>query len=316
MKYNILSKFYIKDDYIIVKNYSYKITIPYTPDIYNFLIYLEEYIYFDKIIIHTYHISEKLITLLSKIDIIIIEEYNSWIESLWFDSIIQNPPIWFKNITDKDLWIIYENITHSFYQSFNKEEWHIYINYNNKIPLITLNSKCSSTRKKVNNNTIEKDFILWVNDTIVWDWKKYVLYGSGWWFYSISSIIVNQNDYIYLFDKYKQIYFYRHIPWFFKDYTTNCLIPNNETNFQSYTSHVILFSVFRWVFQKYWNRWYRYIQIESWSIGCLWRQYMNHYNIPYLELQWFLEQNIYKLFKRYNIIDINKIIITHTIACW
>jgi len=318
MRYNTLVQFENEWNSTIIKAGNHSIKIKYDKNIYNFLKYIKKNIYFSKETIEDFNITKNLIRLFLKLSIISNTIYNSWIESLDFDKTIRNPSKTFIPLNENSLNNIYWNIYKNFIEAINKWDRKAYSQYKRKKITISCNWKRYSTRKKANiiNKKIKINDMLSANNKILWNGKENLLYGSGWWMYSVSSVMIHNTDNVYLLNKHKKKYIYKHIPWIFKEYTDICLINDPLNDFRLYEYHIILFSVFKSVFNKYWNRWYRYIQIESWAIGCLRRNYLCSKSIPYLELQWFIENNIYALFEKNNILNTNNVLITHTICCW
>jgi len=320
MRYNTLTKFYKKDNQIVVTTISKRMCLPYSDTVYDMFVFFEENIFIKENFFVQYNISQKMVNLFLYLQILVNEKFNVWIESFSYDKVLQNPSILLKSINEKELNEIYSGVNGVFYWCIRGDwklyEWNIYSAFYSINGWLSI----SSTRKELNKNYAKIalwDFLFINKNIFSLQSDVWLMYWSWGWFYSVSNIIISKDDFIYFFDKYNNQYLFQIIPWIFQEYVSSCLIKfDNKTSFESYEYHVVLFSIFQSVFEKYWNRWYRYIQIESGAIWSLFRNYLWSNGLPYLELQWFIEWNIFDLLQKYDLIDINKIILTHTICCW
>ncbi len=321
-RYNLTTKFYIKDQKIVVAVNGLRIKIDYSDSIYNFLVALEENQIIEdvNIIVESYKINLKLIDLLYNIWVIINLDMGIWLESVRFHKIISNPSICTFPEQSLESYInsIYKNISSYFYDCFeyyhNLERYNIWLYFS----FDWIIKKYKSTRKSWGleaNSTIETDKILSLMNNIfsLKNWSNH-LYGSGWWFYSIFPVVVCEDDFLFIYDKYNDSFVCKKSMGVYNEYIDS-LIVDKWNDFSKYQFHIILVSAYDGVLRKYWNRWYKYIQMEAWAIGTLIRQFLCGENIPYLELQGFFDEKIADLLGSHLWVLKNKSLVCHTICC-
>ena len=71
------------------------------------------------------------------------------------------------------------------------------------------------------------------------------------------------------------------------------------------------------VTEKYWNKAYRLIFLEAWEISFLFRLLSSKFDKAQLEIQWFYDDLIMKIFMDENILNKNKakpLMLLHTLA--
>ena len=120
--FNLSSKFYKKDYKLNIIVNDLSVSMNFSDNLYDFLVYLMEEVYIDNIsdLQEKYKISEKVLQFFHKIGLLICSSDLLGKEAMWFHSIIQNPSITnFPNQVDpNNLDVIYKNIPNYFYNSF------------------------------------------------------------------------------------------------------------------------------------------------------------------------------------------------------
>lgn len=320
-KINRLLKFYIKDNSIIFKIvWSNKILkINFSSNLYEFLVYIEENVFFDLNIIESYSISSNLILLLEKENFISKIE-QTWIETSFIHSFIKNNNL--NIINDKWLEKIYSSYFNTVKEILNIDK------------LFLFDWKIEDLKFKLN----EKDFIkpksirLKDDDLINYNNLKNILsvikfifkkdfnnnfkslYASWWGLYSIFPVYVSRNDKVFIYDGFNDKFYYFSQKWIFNNLSEKWFIKSSFwIDFSKYNWFVLLLGNSNYVRKKYDNLWYILQLIEVWEIAYLFRLLSVRFDLKYLEVQWFYHTQVVSILENMDIFS-KKVDLYHIIC--
>lgn len=318
--FNLSSKFYKKDYKLNIIVNDLSVSMNFSDNLYDFLVYLMEEVYIDNIsdLQEKYKISEKVLQFFHKIGLLICSSDLLGKEAMWFHSIIQNPSITnFSNQVDpNNLDVIYKNIPNYFYNSFDKNN---YLKYEKEIQKWTYFIQRTHSSRSLDfgfsseNTNLEKILMI-LRDLFLLNGNDGLFYWSWWWFYSVYPILVTKTNDIFVYDKYQEVFYHKRSFGVFGDMVKSYLY-SEWNDFSQYDFHIILVSSYQGVFNKYGNRGYRYIQMEAWAIWGLLRQMLWTYKIGQLEVQWYNDIKLLELLKTHVQLRTNSIMLLHTLAC-
>jgi len=323
LRINKSSTYKVIDNKIIIEDKSNQISITYSQKIFDFLEFIYQKIYFDKQIINTFSINISLIELLKKYNfIVLVDNSNSWVEALNLQHFYHNPSPFNLHISQNQLKKIYHESL-NWFPFLNNEKWSKFSPGENNNKKLT-NKRITTVKvewskryevdwKNINPSKIERVFEIVESVFAQWENKKY-LYGSWGWFYSNFPLVLHQTWKLYLFDHHNNERFYYkneiNVEKFINENLIEC-----DNNFKEYSSIIILVSNYKWVTSKYWNRWVKYIHLEAWAIGWIFRLICSINSTWYLELQWYYDIKLADFFDREEIFTKQKNIIYNHIIC-
>ena len=263
-----------------------------------------------------YKIPKKLVLLLIKLNVLISIDNWDWPESKLFHNITKNPSstLLTQQVDEQYINKIYQNIPWYFYDSlwnFTRKKYQFNtIDLDNKLVVKHTNS----CRREITSNSLidKKAEILSLTQYIFSiNWGQH-LYGSAWWFYNIYPLLIFNDDSFFCFDRYKK-YFYNWMnKWVFEQFF-KCFIPSNFNDFLRYQCYIIFLSCYKWFLFKYGNRWYKYIQMEAWSIATLFRQGCANLWIGQVEIQWYFDDKMFNIISNLGI-NKDKTLLIHSMC--
>lgn len=297
---------------------SKKITIPSQAALNNlFIDFIEKFssISIDEIILN-YKISEKLVLLLVKLNILISIDNCDWPESKVFHDMVKNPSsaILLEQLDEQYVTKIYQNISWYFYDSlwnFTQKKYEFESMVLDDKLLLKYTS--SSRRDTDSNNFIDKknEILSLTKYIFSVNWEQHI-YWSAWWFYNIYPILIFNDDSFFCFDKYVNYFYSWKNNKLFKQ-ISECFIPSEFNYFHRYQCYIIFLSCYKWVLSKYGNRGYKYIQMEAWSIATLFRQWCANLWIGQVEIQWYFDDKMFDIVSNLGISK-DKTLLIHTMC--
>jgi hypothetical protein len=321
VRYNLSTKFYFKEDSLYIFSLGKKITLKFDRNMYDFFIFLEEHVVINDIykVATQFWLHPKLLELFFFLEIIIPRSNHWGVEALWFDSLAKNPSVsaFSSELSQDELLALYKTIPSNFVNSFTD-----HLQSFKKYSFNML--KCEGSLQRHFSDRITKASLPWVSLermlSIIYNIfslhiSPHNFYGSWWGFYSIFPVIFVNDDKLLVYNKYDDCFYFKQIDGIYNLYINNCLIANTSIDFSSYTYHIVLVSSFVPILKKYWNRGYKYIQMETWSIWTLCRLFFASYNVSHVEIQGYFDDPVYSLLSHHANIIKDKILVCHTISC-
>jgi len=299
-RYNFLSHFFIKDWDINILIWNQKIRIWGSDVLYDFLVYCVTHIHIFPEDIAKYGISASILELLIEYRVLVhVAVYQSWIESLSFHELSSIPGKLATPVLESDVEELYNHFKDRLHSLVNQEKFKEsdYLSFDkiDKLPTHNIDfinscyhsTKTAEPQDKIVDHTYLNSSLVSIHGIQ----DNHFVYWSGWWFYSIFSFIITRDDFIKIVDKYKQVIYQIHMRGIFEKFADTILLTKADP--KTYNAIVLLISDTEQVFWKYGNRWYRYIMMESWSIGLLYR--MLYSERWYTELGWYRDKQISEL---------------------
>ncbi|MFA5748144.1 MAG: hypothetical protein WC872_03475 [Candidatus Absconditabacterales bacterium] len=303
LRYNILTKFFLKDNVLIITNptQSKKIKIGYSKPYYDFFVFCEKQIFIGKTDIKSFNIPKGLLTILTYYNFF-TEEKNTGSETLFFNEITYNPSKTLTSLSKKEMDTIYKKIEEGIPKNINKgykvhkktiEEPEIKIDNST---LNTLHSERLTKRKK----TYNKEEILGIIKTIfgkreekkLFNIKRsFFKYGSGGGLYSIYPILITRYDEVIIYDHFRGKFFIKQKKGIYQNFIKKGLI-SSVMNYSSYNYFLILTSHYKEVFSKYGNKGYKLLFLECGEISFMFRLLCGEKKKPHVEIQGFYDKEI------------------------
>lgn len=320
-KINRLLKFYVKDNSIILKIiWSNKILkIKFKENLYDFLVYIEENVFFDLNAVKNYSIPDNLILLLEK-ENFISKTDQAWIETPFIHSFMKNNNL---NIID-DKWLekIYSSYFNSVKEILNIDSLSL---FDWEIEDLKFNLderdfiKPKSVRLK-NNDEISFMGLEDILSVIKFIFKKDYnnnfksLYASWWWLYSIFPVYISRHDEVFVYDGFNDKFYYLFQKGIFDNLSQKWFINSSFwIDFSKYNWFILLLWNSNYVRKKYDNLWYILQLIEIWEIAYLLRLLSTKFDLKYLEVQWFYQKQVTSILENINIFS-KKVDLYHIIC--
>ena len=313
-RYNFGVHFVVNENLITLIYPQKKILIKGGAWLWDFLKYALLNVYVQDVDLKKYKVTPEILQLLLSYKVLVeVCTYKSWSEAWLFHQLAENPnkvdtdldqnaintlyknaSVWVEELIDRDVF------TTAFWQP------------SSGLHSQNMSNIQGSARKNTKSLIFDDDFLKTSFYTHLFknsNWHH--RYGSGWWFYSVFPLSITENDTVYVFDPKTWVTYTAKMPGIYQA-CSNILLFDHEYRLTWYWAIVILLSNTQYVFQKYWNRWYRFVLIESGAIWCLLRQLYSERG--YLEMWWYYDTEVYNIIKKYNLlINLENILVTHLI---
>lgn len=317
-RFNLSVHFFTEDDKLTLLCWTNKLSISQSKLLYDFFVYCVKYIHVWLDDLDKYGISPALTELLMKYKVLLqTDKYQSWAEALYFHWTAGNPNKLSTYVQESDVAVIYSEFKVRLSKIVNIDSQRI-LSFNNihdlqaeNINLLMNESKYSTRLLKKNNIPLDLDYLYSSVKYIHGNKDNHYVYGSWGWLYSVFSLIITSNDEVMIVDNHKQLIYQSEIIWIFSEVIKSVLVADHYDP-KEYNIIVITLSDTLLTFQKYWNKWYRFMMMESGVIWFLWRiLYSKRW---YLEIGWYKDKELFNVIKSFNIFkDMTNLIIAHLI---
>lgn len=317
-RFNYSVHFFMHNDKIVIMAWGQKITLWWSSTLYEFLVYCLTNIHVSTKDIEDHGISSAMLELLLQYEILhLTSTYQNWAEALSLHTLAYNPNKLSTNVRESDIEIIHINrrkrLSELLKDSFMSQSQTLLFDGIWDLQNIDLStSGLHSTRLlKTQHPAIDSDYLMSSLKYIHSKHDSHQIYGSGWGMYSVFSLVVISDDVLMIVDNHQKVLYKSTISWLFSD-LGKAILPDKEYDAKGYNAFVILISDTLSVFQKYGNRWYRFVLMESGSIGLLRRiLYSERW---YLELWGYEDKKIFDALQSHQVFtDIKDLIVTHFI---
>ena len=326
-RYNILSSFRRELDWkIIISNPAFSRNLIFWENhaLYSFLCRISRQIYFWVEDLEDIGVSEKMLDLLILYWIVDVYHSCSGIETLSFHNSTKNPTI-LQEVAD------YDYIT-SIYANLGKEsEQYLWAGFQKTFfssNIIDFNiskkvfDSIHSTRLSAKESN--RCWIVDVKDILQLVFSKRKCDGNMDYFYfwswgalnTVFPLLISRADEIFFYDKFSENCYVKTEKGIFQDIVKQWFVPS-QTCFEEYEYYLFLFSDVKKVLEKYGNKAYRLIFLEAGQISFLLRLFSAYYDKNQLEVQWFYDDAILNILKKYNVFNFNMqkdILLLHTLV--
>ncbi|MCS6982595.1 MAG: hypothetical protein NZL83_00210 [Candidatus Absconditabacterales bacterium] len=227
-----------------------------------------------------YSISDALLSFFFHYEIIIDDSFsNKGSEALGFHKQSSNPNNIDHTLNQNEIDTIY----YSYFEEYKKSITQGYTLVDKKENYIDLKSYTDgSTRSKNNSSSLyDKDYLLSCLSTINHKHRNHKLYGSAGGFYAINQLVITKGGECFLAFGYDGSLYTKIVQFPFEKLYDG-IFDDDQYNLSGYTGVVFLLANTEYVFAKYGNRGYRFMMIESGSLGFLFRNFYSQKG--YLEL--------------------------------
>ncbi len=283
--YNLLTQFYKKQDTIILKALEQTITIEGNDSLYDFLVYALENPRITPEDIQRFNVNDTMIEFLVQYTYLIpVGHYNKGTEALMFHNYISNPNNHSILVNDNNLKDLYGHQSDRLLQLINRKVFSIsddIVMNSSTNNNLNISKRGYSSRFTGSPHSLDAPYLLSSLSYLNMKMDSHYMYASGGGQYSVFQLIVTNQDEVLITNKEKLIIHKTTIQGLYRELSKS-IIKLSEYDTSSYGAIVILLADTSLVFKKYSNRGYRYIMMESGSIGLLFR--MMYSERGYLEL--------------------------------
>lgn len=308
-RYNFFIHFYKSEEYIVFLYNTKTISITYNEKLFQLLEKARSQREIKEKDIYNSWIWSKIIDFLLEYKIFLDnKETNTWWEALEFHKLSSNPNKVDKTLSNEQIEYIYKEHEKKYNNKGNiieKEE------KDTSISSLTNNYFWSLRCKHQQSNIMDIEYLESTLFNISQRKNNKKVYWSWWWFYSIDQIVITRSDITYTVSWLTWTIRKEHKKWVFMD-ASAWILKDDEYSIDWYNAIVFLVAHTQHVFEKYWNRWYRFIMLESWALWFLYRTF--YAKRWYLELWWYEDELCLNAITKSNLIKKSYYtIITHTI---